>query len=626
VSKRSLEEVHRSVTIPTTRWWRRLFAFAGPAYLVSVGYMDPGNWATDIQGGSQFGYQLLWVLLMSNVMAVLLQTLSARLGLVTGRDLAQACHDDYPRGVNYILFVLCEIAIAACDLAEVLGSAIGLNLLFGIPILYGVLITGCDVLLLLVIQHFGIRKLEAFILMLVVTIGGCFLVEIYLCEPSIKGIASGFVPQLLTGDKLYVAIGILGATVMPHNLYLHSALVQSRDVTRSRDAVKQACKYNLIDSAIAMNAAFFVNAAILIVAAAAFWQRNIQVSEIQEACSMLDGVLGSWLAPYAFALALLCAGQSSTVTGTLAGQITMEGFLQFRIRPWLRRIITRSLAITPAVIVILATGESGVFRLLILSQVVLSLQLSFAVVPLVRFTSSKLKMGPFVNPRWVQVVAWLVASIIMTLNGKLVYEQVAGWINAAGNWGWLVGAVCYPIAVALIGLLVWMIFRREREGRRVPEVSADQVAAHATGAQKRFKRIGVALDALSTDSAMLAEAVALARIHQADLVLMHVVNGVGGTWYGDQTGDQESRDDEIYLQSLADRLRIDLKGQIPSVEAVLGYGDAVNEIVNLSQQNNIDLMVLGGHGHRGIFDLLHGVTISGVRHNLNIPIVAVKNA
>ena len=342
---RSLEEVHRSVKIPTTRSWRRWLAFTGPAYLVSVGYMDPGNWATDLEGGARFGYMLLWVLLMANAMAILLQTLSARLGLVTGHDLAQACHDDYPKPVNVILFILCEIAIAACDLAEVLGTAIGLNILTGIPLLWGVIITGFDVLLLLAMQRFGIRKLEAFILILISTIGLCFIVQIFISQPSASGIASGFVPQWLSGEQLLVAIGILGATVMPHNLYLHSALVQSRDVTRSREAVAQACKYNLIDSAIAMNAAFFVNAAILIVAAATFWRYGLPVTEIQQAPQMLNDVLGSRVAPVAFAIALVCAGQSSTITGTLAGQITMEGFIRLRLRPWLRRIITRALAI-----------------------------------------------------------------------------------------------------------------------------------------------------------------------------------------------------------------------------------------------------------------------------------------
>jgi manganese transport protein len=623
--KRSLEEVHRSVPIPTSRWWRRLFAFAGPAYLVSVGYMDPGNWATDIQGGSQFGYRLIWVLLMANAMAVLLQTLSARLGLVTGRDLAQACHDDYPPAVNYVLFVLCEIAIAACDLAEVLGSAIGLNLLFHIPVLWGVLITGGDVLLLLVIQHFGIRKLEAFILALVATIGACFLVEIFLCQPSPSGIAGGFVPHALSGMELYVAIGIIGATVMPHNLYLHSALVQSRDVTRSRQAVTEACRFNLVDSAVALNCAFFVNVAILIVAAATFNSRGIEVTEIQQAHTMLDSVLGSWLAPYAFALALLCAGQSSTVTGTLAGQITMEGFLRFRIRPWLRRLATRSLAIIPAVAVILAAGEEGVYKLLILSQVVLSLQLSFAVVPLVRFTGSKRKMGPFVNSWWVQLLAWSVAIIVMVLNGKLVYEQLSGWIVAAGVWGWLVGMICVPIAMGLIGLLLWMMFRREQVMEESPEVSAEAVAAQAARAQRRFERIGVALDVLPTDSAMLAEAVSLAINHRAELVLLHVVDGVGGTWYGAQTGDLESRDDATYLETLAARLREELRGQgVTAIDTVLGYGDASTEIVNITREKGIDLMVLGGHGHRGLLDLIHGTTITSVRHGLNIPVVTVK--
>jgi manganese transport protein len=619
---RSLDEVHRTVAIPASQWWRRMFAFAGPAYLVSVGYMDPGNWATDIQGGSQFGYRLLWVLLMSNVIAVLLQTLSLRLGLVTGRDLAQACHDDYPPVVNYVLFGLCEIAIAACDLAEVIGSAIGLNLLFGLPVLYGVLITGADVLLLLVIQHFGIRKLEAFILVLVATIGGCFLIQIFLCHPSVGGIARGFLPRSLDKDQLYIAIGILGATVMPHNLYLHSALVQSRNVSRSREAVAQACRYNFIDSFVAMNCAFVINAAILIVAAATFYPHEI--SELQEAHAMLKNVLGS-LAPIVFALALICAGQSSTITGTLAGQITMEGFLQFRIRPWLRRLITRSMAIVPAVVVIEMAGDTGVYQLLILSQVILSLQLSFAVVPLVRFTGSKIKMGPFASPRWLKLLAWLTTVVIAVLNGKLVFDEIAGWIAGAGAWGWLVSALCVPTTVALVILLAWMTFRREKPPVEPTPVSADKVAAAAVRSQPRFHRIGVALDASPTDAAMLAEAIDLARFHQAELVLIHVVEGVGGTWYGEQTGDQESRDDERYLHSLAERLRGELAVQgIPSVEAVLGYGDPAGQIVEISRQRQLDLMVLGGHGHRGLGDLLHGDTITGVRHDLSIPVIAVR--
>jgi manganese transport protein len=631
--KRSLEEVHRSVQIPTV-WWRRMFAFAGPAYLVSVGYMDPGNWATDIEGGSRFGYRLIWVLLMSNMMAVLLQTLSARLGLVTGRDLAQACYDDYPRGVNYILFGLCEIAIAACDLAEVLGSAIGLKLLsqavfglFGsdrcIPLFWGVIITGFDVLVLLLIQKAGIRKLEAFILMLVATIGACFLIEIFLCKPNVGEIAAGFVPHSLSSIELYVAIGIIGATVMPHNLYLHSALVQSRDVTRSREAVKQACRFNLIDSAVAMNAAFLVNAAILIVAAATFWPKP--VTNIEEAHSLLDLTLGYSIAPIAFALALLCSGQSSTITGTLAGQITMEGFLHFRVKPWLRRLITRSLAIIPAVCVIYWVGEEGVYNLLILSQVVLSLQLSFAIVPLVRFTSSKQKMGPFVNRPWVQLLAWITTAVIVALNVKLVYEQFSGWIEAAGDWRWLVIVVVVPISLGLLGLLMWMTFRWEKPAAKAPEVSADEVVAKAAELQRHFKRIGVALEATTSDSTMLAEAVGLARQHRAELVLMHVVDGVGGTWYGDQTGDAESRDDEAYLRALTQRLRSEVSpADVPVIDSVLGYGDASAELVDIARREKLDLVVMGGHGHRGLSDLLFGQTISGVRHGLEIPIIAVR--
>src|SRR6267142_1281818 len=348
--------------------------------MVSVGYMDPGNWATDLAAGARFGYRLIWVILISNLMAILLQTLSARLGIVTGRDLAQACRDHYPRPIVWLLWILCEIAIAACDLAEVLGSAIALHLLFGIPILAGVLITAFDVMLLLLLQSFGIRKMEAFILVLVATIGGCFAVEMFLSNPPVGQIIKGFVPHGLSGEALYIAIGIIGATVMPHNLYLHSALVQSRAVERSKAGLKEATKYNLIDSVVALNAAFFVNAAILILAAAAFHNSgHHNVARLEEAHELLKPLLGYAIAPVAFAVALLAAGQSSTITGTLAGQIVMEGFVRMRLRPWLRRLVTRSIAIIPAVVVILWKGDEAVDGLLVLSQVILSLQLSFAV-------------------------------------------------------------------------------------------------------------------------------------------------------------------------------------------------------------------------------------------------------
>ena len=621
---RSLEEVHRSVRIPQGSWWRRMLAFAGPAYMVAVGYMDPGNWATDIAAGSTFGYKLIWVLLMSNLMAILLQTLSARLGLVTGRDLAQACRDSYGPGVRWILFILCEIAIAACDLAEVLGTAIGLNLLTGIPLIYAVLITGFDAMLLLAIQRWGIRRMEAFIIVLVATVGLCFIVEIFLSGPSWSGVASGFVPTPLSSSSLYIAIGILGATVMPHNLYLHSALVQSRNVTRTREGIAQATRFNFVDSAIALNCAFFVNAAILIVAAAAFGSRHLQVEGIQEAHQLLDNVLGTTVAPIAFALALIAAGQSSTVTGTLAGQITMEGFLHFRMRPWLRRLVTRSLAIIPAVIVISISGEKGTERLLILSQVILSLQLPFAVVPLVKFTSSRRRMRDFANPRIVKVLAWLVTAIIVGLNAKLVYDQIGEWTISAQTYRWVVLGTAVPAAAALGALLIWMILKPEREPRVLAVVEAEQVLDAALAQAQAYKRIGVALEARATDSAMLAEAIALAKVHAAELVLMHIVEGVGGQWYGEYSDDTESRHDDLYLDVLAERLRKSKEGPPGGVRAVLGYGDVPRELVRLVKQEGVDLMVVGGHGHHKLSDVFHGETIASVRHSLSIPVLAVR--
>lgn len=623
----SLEDVHRSVHIPSGQWWRRLFAFAGPAYMVSVGYMDPGNWATDIEGGARFGYSLIWILLMSNMMAVLLQTLSARLGIVSGRDLAQACRDSYNPFVRWVLFILCEIAIAACDLAEVLGTAIGLNLLFGIPLIWAVCITGLDVFLLLAIQRLGIRKMEAFIITLVMTIGLCFIVELFLSKPSISGIASGFIPstQIFTNSEmLFIAIGILGATVMPHNLYLHSALVQSRRVARTEEGIRQACKFNLIDSVVALNAAFFVNAAILIVAAATFWTRHLEVNEIQQAHSMLDSLLGTKLAPAAFAIALICAGQSSTVTGTLAGQITMEGFLHFRMRPWLRRLITRSIAIIPAVIVISITGDKGTYKLLILSQVILSMQLPFAVVPLVKFTSSRRRMGKFANPMLMAGTAWVVAAIIIALNGKLVYDQITEWADAAGAMRWAVIGGATPLALALGALLMWMTFRKDTEPQQIVVARADDVADEAANLSRKISKVGVAVEALASDSPMLAEAIAVAKTHRAELILMHIVEGVGGQYHGQQADDDERRHDEQYMVELTARLQRDLKDAVPAVRSVLGYGGVQRELIRIAKAENLDILILGGHGHRGLSDIIRGTTIDGVRHNLAIPVLAVR--
>ena len=429
----SLAEVYRTIPVSQAGWWRKALAFAGPGYLVAVGYMDPGNWATDLAGGARFGYTLLAVILMSNLMAILLQGLSAKLGIVTGRDLAQACRDHYSRPAAIFQWVLCEIAIAACDLAEVIGSAIGLNLLFGIALPWGIAITACDVLLVLYLQNKGFRLVEALVVTLIATIAACFLFELFISRPDLAGVANGFIPRasiLTNPDQLYIAIGILGATVMPHNLYLHSSIVQTRAYDETPDGRRTAVKFAFIDSTIALTFALFINAAILIVAAATFHSSgHSEVAEIQDAYQLLTPLLGVAGASAVFALALLASGQNSTLTGTLAGQIVMEGFLNIRIRPWLRRLITRGIAIVPAALTAIFFGEHGTAQLLILSQVILSLQLSFAVFPLVRFTSERAKMGEFVNPTWLKVLAYSVAFVIATLNAWLLVRIVQGWLR-----------------------------------------------------------------------------------------------------------------------------------------------------------------------------------------------------
>jgi manganese transport protein len=428
----SLAEVYRSVPVAHTNWWRKALAFAGPGYLVAVGYMDPGNWATDLAGGSQFGYTLLSVILLSNLMAILLQGLASKLGIVTGRDLAQACRDHYSKPVAFGLWILCEIAIAACDLAEVIGSAIALNLLFGLPLPWGIAVTSLDVLLILLLQNKSFRLLEALVVGLIVLIAGCFLFEIVISRPDLVEVVKGFVPRpsiLTNPDQLYIAIGILGATVMPHNLYLHSSVVQTRRYDESRAGKREAVRYAFVDSTIALSLALFINAAILIVAAATFHTTgHTEVAEIQDAYQLLTPLLGVFGASAVFALALLASGQNSTLTGTLAGQIVMEGFLNIRIRPWLRRLITRLIAIVPAAVTAIWFGESGTAKLIILSQVILSLQLSFAVFPLVKFTSDRVKMGEFVNPGWLKVLAYTVAFAIGALNAWLLVETFRGWL------------------------------------------------------------------------------------------------------------------------------------------------------------------------------------------------------
>ena len=445
---RSLREVHRSVPVTGAGGWlRRFLAFAGPGYLVSVGYMDPGNWATDLAGGAKFGYALLWMILLSNLMAMFLQSLCVRLGVASGRDLAQACRDRYVKPVAYVLWLFCEIAIIACDLAEVVGSAVALNLLFGVPLVWGVVITGFDVLLLLAAMHFGFRKIEAIVITLVTTVAVCFAIEVFLSRPEWGALATGLIaPTIPNAEAFYIALGILGATVMPHNLYLHTALVQTRDIDATPAGKRSAIRYNTIDTIIALGAAFFVNAAILVVAAAVFHRTaHFDVGELQEAHRLLAPLLGAPVASTAFAVALLASGQSSTITGTLAGQIVMEGFLKIRIRPWLRRLITRLLAIVPAILLIGASGGRNTVGLLVFSQVVLSMQLSFAIFPLMSFTSDRKLMGEFANSRGVKTVGYALCTVIASLNLYLLYQAL--------GWGWLALIVALASAFA-----VWIRF------------------------------------------------------------------------------------------------------------------------------------------------------------------------
>ncbi len=624
----SLEEVHETVNVPRDgRWWRRWLAITGPALMVAVGYMDPGNWATDLAGGSRYNYTLIWVLLMSNLMAVLLQSLSARLGIVSRRDLAQACREEYPPLVNIPLYILAEIAITATDLAEVLGSAIALQLLFGLPLIYGVLLTAFDTLLLLILSHYGIRKLEAVVASLVGTIGLAMLIEIFLAQPDWHGIASGFVPSLPDSTALYIAIGILGATVMPHNLYLHSALVQTRRVGRHPREIRQAIRWNTIDSAVALNLAFFINAAILIMAAAVFYRRGLhQVAEIQDAYRLLEPLLGTTIAPLAFGIALLASGQSSTITGTLAGQIVMEGYLNLRIRPWLRRLITRVLAITPAIIAISYFGEYATGDLLVLSQVVLSLQLPFATIPLIHMVSDRERMGEFaVGPR-LRVAAWVVAGLIVALNVKLLVDEVSAWMMVAGPSAWLIQVIVLPFGVVIALLLVYITVRPfldpvlGRAGTPIPvHIHREAPAWTELAPVSPYGRIAVAMDFTGGEERLLAEVLRVADGTRPRVYLIHVVESPAARAVGSHAADREVSFDLSRLQQLADTLR----ASGFEVECLLGMGDPAAEIARLVNEVKADLVIMGSHGHSGISDVLHGTTIEGVRHRVRANLLVV---
>lgn len=615
---KNLNNLDASVSVKKRGGFRRLLAFVGPAYLVSVGYMDPGNWATDIEGGARFGYTLIWVLLMSNIMAVVLQTLSARLGIVTGYDLAQGCRREYHKAINYLLWILAEIAIAATDLAEVLGTIIGLNLLLGLPLLWGCLVTAFDTFILLALQRLGVRKMEAVIVSLIAIIGGSFFIEIFLAQPDWGGITRGFIPRLEPG-ALYIAIGIIGATVMPHNLYLHSSLVQSRAISNTYTGKAEACKFNLIDSSVALNAAFFVNAAILIMAAADFHSRGIVVTEIQQAHRLLEPILGTHIAPTAFALALLAAGQSSTITGTLSGQVVMEGFLNIRLQPWLRRMITRSFALLPAVVVIAIAGNQGTYELLILSQVILSLQLPFAIIPLIHFTSDKNKMGMFASKVWLRLGAWIIAGIIVLLNLKLVYDELAKWLTSAPVVLWILTTVA---VVGMIGVLGYVLLGPVLHGHRVWESGVITKSRHVAQRIKpmRIQHIGVALEHSDADAEILSAAISMARYQNAKLTLIHVIETPGGMVFGQSADSLHSREDYAYLEELAR----EIEGQDLPVEVLLRTGKPIDEIVQSVDLLGLDLIVFGSHGHHGLEDLVFGETVTSVRHAISIPVLIVR--
>lgn len=619
-SNKSLSEVHSSVKTDKVGFWKKLFAFMGPAYLVSVGYMDPGNWATDIAGGSQFGYKLLWVLLMSNLMALLLQSLSAKLGLVRGLDLAQASRQAYPKTINFFNWFLAEIAIAACDLAEVIGMAIGLQLLFGLPLLAGVTISVADTLLLLVLQRYGMRKMEAFILVLVATIGFAFVAELFFAKPDGLELVKGFIPSMPNNTALYIAIGIIGATVMPHNLYLHSSLVQTRKIDRSFKGIKDAIKFNFIDTFIALNMALFVNGAILILAAAAFYTTgHTQVSEIQDAHKLLGDVLGS-AAPTLFAIALIAAGQSSTLTGTLSGQIVMEGYLNLRLQPWLRRLITRLIAIIPAFLVIFLLGEDATGELLILSQVILSLQLGFAVIPLIHLTSNKKQMGEFANKLWVKIFAWLIALTIVSLNAKLVIETVSGWIEASDN-----PAVYYftvvPLVIGAGILLLYITFApiiKSVKQKTMYALDGLPMDLEITNT-KKYNRIAITVDFSSSDSKAISSAFSQGG-KSASYILIHIVETAGARMMGQEIDDLETLSDKTNLE----KYKVDLEAKGYTIETKLGFGSPKKSIPDIVNNCDCDLLVMGAHGHRALKDLLFGTTLDEVRHNVKVPVLIVK--
>ena len=626
---KSLDNLNESVPVQQKVGWRKFLAFIGPAYLVSVGYMDPGNWATDLAGGAAFGYQLIWILLLSNLMAVLLQSLSARLGIVRRLDLAQVNRETYPPVVNFSLYILAELAIAATDLAEVLGMAIGIKLLTGLPMIYGTMITVADTFLFLFLQRFGIRKMEAFIILLVATIGFSFFIQLFIAKPNLSYAIQGFIPSKLSPEALYIAVGIIGATVMPHNLYLHSALVQTRKIDRNSAGIKKSIFYNFIDSAVALNAAFFVNAAILILAATAFYATgHKEVAKIEDAHALLAPLLGSKLAPILFAIALIAAGQSSTVTGTLAGQIVMEGYLKLRLNPWIRRLITRLVAIVPAVLVIGILGEGRVDALLIFSQVILSLQLGFAVIPLIHFVSDKHTMGEFAIGWKIKILSWLVAATLVYLNGHLVFDFVVSYFATANHWGikiLIILAVLFFISL-IVFITVFPLINKQQKNIEI-DLHGEAVELDWTQSAP-VHRIAIAVDFSLSDKKLIKTAIDHAFIQQSvnqenatEFIFIHVVESATAHYLLEASDDIESRKDQERLDAYVSALLE--KGYKAST--VLGYRNRVKEIVRIVNEKDAQLLVMGAHRHQGWKDYLFGETIESVRHKVTIPVLIVNH-
>jgi manganese transport protein len=619
---KSFSEYHSSIdTVHVKSNWRRMLAFLGPAYLVSVGYMDPGNWATDIAAGSQFGYALIWVIVLSNFTAILLQSHSARLGLVTGKDIAQFSRTYYPRYLNFIYWIFAEIAIAATDLAEVLGMAIGLKLLLGLNMLLGVTLSLFDTFIIMFLVRRGMRMLEAIIIGLVSVIGISFLLELLLSKPSVSEIFTGFIPSLPGSGSLYIAIGIIGATVMPHNLYLHSSIVQTRKYATDKKGLKRAIRFNILDTSIALNLALFVNAAILILAASAFYTTgHTEITDIMDAHRMLQPLLGTVLAPVLFAVALIASGQSSTLTGTITGQIVMEGYLNLRIEPWLRRLITRSIAVIPAFITIWIAGESMSGSLLILSQVILSLQLGFAIVPLVHWVSSKRIMGDFRINIPVRFISWLAVGVIIVLNVKLVVDTMAELLRISIHPMLVYILILVPVSGAFL-LLLYTIVEPVIKFR-IPLTLAP--AHHDPGAlilekPMAYKRIAVSIDFSEADNHAINAAISQGG-KDAEYFLIHIVESAGARMMRSDISDSETSDDRVFLERYAQQLT----DANYSCKTIIDFGLAGNVIPQVIKKIDAHLLVMSSHRKGGLHRFFKGRTISAVQKRVNIPLIILK--